>query len=157
MGANIKCHTGYVQVRGPSELTGIEVDLCDTPDLAPVIAVLGIFAKGKTRLYNMPQIRYKESDRIAVLKREFSKIGVRIDDKHDELVVFGKTFPPNNRYLLDPRGDHGQPDHRLTMAFSLIGLKLGKTTVKYGESVNISYPDYVQKMCTLGANMRYSA
>lgn len=150
MGAKIERNGDDLRVRGPFDLKGIEIDLMDAPDLFPVLSVLGIYAKGKTRLYNMPQIRYKETDRIAVLAREFKKYGIKVDDeKEDEMTVYHKDMPEQN-YDFSAKGDHGITDHRIAMALSLIGIKSGCSIIREADRVSISYPDYFDHMRQVG-------
>ena len=65
---------------GRSGLVGCELDLNDTPDALPMLAVLGCFAQGTTRLVNVPQARIKETDRIAVMAAELGKLGARMEE-----------------------------------------------------------------------------
>ena len=150
MGANIKEYSDHVRVQGPTELTGIEVDLIDTPDLFPVLAVLGVYAKGKMRLYNMPQIRSKETDRIAVIERELTKYGVRVESGVDEMTVYHTELPERN-YDFSAKGTHGVTDHRVSMALSLIGIRSGCAIIREADRVSISYPDYFTHLEMLGA------
>ena len=155
MGVDIRQYDSSVRVKGPSDMHGVEIDLCDTPDLFPILAVLAMFSKGITRLYNIPQIRYKESDRIAVLKREFVKLGAKIEDKHDEMIIHPQNKLTCGNCTLDPRGEYDVPDHRIALALSILGLKVGKAVVKDGDCVEVSFPTFVRDMNNLGANMRY--
>lgn len=150
MGANITEYSDHVRVQGPTELTGIEVDLIDTPDLFPVLAVLGVYAKGKMRLYNMPQIRSKETDRIAVIERELTRYGVRVESGIDEMTVYHTDLPEKN-YDFSARGTHGITDHRVAMALSLIGIRSGCAIIREADRVSISYPDYFAHLEMLGA------
>lgn len=146
MGAEIERHGNDLSVHGPFDLTGIEVDLNKAPDLFPVLSVLGIYAEGSMRLYNMPQIRYKETDRIAVMAREFKKYGIRVDDDaEDEMTVYHKDMPEQN-YDFSAKGDHGVTDHRVAMALSLVGIRSGCSIIREADRVGISYPDYFKHL-----------
>ncbi len=76
MGAEVEIREGGICVR-PKRLVGCELDLNDTPDALPMLAVLGCHAEGTTRLVNVPQARIKETDRIAVMSSELGKMGAR--------------------------------------------------------------------------------
>ena len=78
MGAKILYKNNSVRVRGPFTLKGISIDCGDTPDLVPILAVLGCFAKGKTRIYNIKHLIYKESNRITGPAGELMKLKARI-------------------------------------------------------------------------------
>ena len=65
---------GSIQVTG-NKLLGGEFDLNDTPDLLPILSILGAFAEGETRIVNVPQARIKETDRINAMTKELKKLG----------------------------------------------------------------------------------
>lgn len=152
MGAIIEEDGNDLVVRGPFDLHGIEVDLIDAPDLFPVLSVLGIYAKGKMRLYNMPQIRSKETDRIAVIERELIKYGVKVESKIDEMTVY-QTDLPEKEYVFSAKGAQGVTDHRIAMALSLIGICSGCSVIKEADKISISYPDYLDDMESIGVNI----
>lgn len=149
MGAKIQKHGDDLRVCGPFDLEGIEVDLINAPDLFPVLSVLGIYAKGSMRLYNMPQIRYKETDRIAVIAREFKKYGISTDEAHDEMTIHHKDMPDQN-YDFSAKGGHGVTDHRISMALSLVGISSGRCTIRDADMIGISYPDYFAHLKKVG-------
>ncbi|CAD6368390.1 putative 3-phosphoshikimate 1-carboxyvinyltransferase [metagenome] len=152
MGAIIEEDEEDLVVKGPFDLHGIEVDLIDAPDLFPVLSILGIYAKGKMRLYNMPQIRSKETDRIAVIERELIKYGVKVESKIDEMTVY-QTDLPEKEYVFSARGAQGVTDHRVAMALSLIGIRSGCAVIKEAHKISISYPDYLDDMERIGVNI----
>lgn len=155
MGADIDdSASSFVKIHGASKLQAIEADLKKTPDLFPVLAVLGIFAEGDTKLFNMPQIRSKETDRIAVIEREFKKMGVDVMVEDDALTIRGKNLPQDANFTLSSHGDnHGITDHRIAMALSLIGLCVDSVTIKNADRIDISYPSYIQDMKSLGVKI----
>ena len=151
MGATIKRQDNNLTVCGPFDLMGIEVDLHDAPDLFPVLSVLGIYAKGSMRLYNMPQIRYKETDRISVISREFKKYRIQVnDDAPDEMTIHHQNLP-DQQYDFTAKGTtHGVTDHRIAMALSLIGIRSGNSIIRDAQSVSISYPNYFKHLESIG-------
>lgn len=152
MGADVRLAGGAASVRGPARLQGGEWDLRDTPDLFPVLAVLGMYAEGSTRLHNMPNIRAKETDRIAVMGRELRRCGARVEEGPDEMTVHGLDVPPGPREL-DASGAHGVADHRAAMALSLVGLRSGPAVVRGAGRIAVSYPGYADDMRSLGARV----
>ena len=165
MGAEVEERAGgaELRVRGPFELGGIEADLSDTPDLFPAMAVLGAHASGPTRLYGMPQIRAKETDRIAVMERELGRHGVRTESGRDEMTVHGGLSGGRGggggpRYDFGADGGRGVSDHRVAMALSLAGLARGSpgAVVRDAGSVSISYPSYFGELRRLGAAVELS-
>ena len=132
-----------IAIQGPFELKGGVFSLKDCPDLVPIMAVLSMFAKGKTRLTDIAHARVKESDRITDLAKELRKVGAKVQESRDSLTIF-----PQETYLsgqtLDPHHDH-----RLAMAFTILGLKVGCKVLDI-ECTHKSYPSFVKDMKMLG-------
>jgi 3-phosphoshikimate 1-carboxyvinyltransferase len=144
MGVKFEKTSRAIKIKGPFDLKGGVFSLKNCPDLVPVMSVLALFAKGKTRLVGIHHARTKESDRISDLRKELLKVGACVTETADSLVI-----DPRRTYkrgsLLD-----SHHDHRLAMAFTVLGLKIG-CRVKGIESTNKSYPDFVNDMKALGA------
>ncbi|WP_435335733.1 3-phosphoshikimate 1-carboxyvinyltransferase [Haloarchaeobius sp. TZWWS8] len=132
-----------------SDLTGITVDVGDTPDLLPTIAALGAIADGETRIVNAEHVRYKETDRVAAMAEELTKLGASVTEREDELVVHGDESD-----LVGADVD-GRGDHRIVMALSLVGLVAdGETTIDGAEHVDVSFPGFFDVLYDLGADVR---
>ena len=144
MGAKWVRSRGSIVLKGPFQLKGGTFALRDCPDLVPIMAVIALFAKGRTVLKDIHHARAKESDRISDLRRELLKVGANVEEKKDALVIYPLTDPRPD-IVLDPHHDH-----RLAMAFAVLGLKIG-TTVKDMECSHKSYPDFVRDFKALGA------
>lgn len=128
-----------------TQLKGKEIDLNETPDLLPVMAVVACFAKGETRLTNVAHARIKETDRIRVMHDELKKMNADISEMGDGLII--KRNPLKGALV------NGHSDHRVVMALSLAGLIAeGKTVVNTAESVSVTYPNYFESMKALGAD-----
>ena len=141
-----------IQIKGEgvvvdsSELMGCVLDLNNTPDALPALAVVGCYAKGETILKNVAQARIKETDRIKVMATELSKMGADIEEMEDGLII--------RQSELKGTKVSGYHDHRVVMALSLAGMMAeGETKIDTAESVDITFPGYVDKMCRLGARM----
>jgi 3-phosphoshikimate 1-carboxyvinyltransferase len=131
-----------------SELEGIEVDCSDTPDLAPTIAVLGAVAKGKTAIVNAPHLRVKEVDRIRGVVKNLRRLGVQVKELPDGFEIRGGAVKGG---IVDSLGDH-----RLAMAFSLLGLVAEKEIiVKNCEAVSVSFPKYYDVLKKIGADIQF--
>jgi len=90
--------------------------------------------------------RYKETDRLTVLAEELSRMGAEVMLYEDGLKIKGGTF---KRCTLDSKGDH-----RLFMAFCLAGLATQSGCEVIGaESVDVSYPTFIEDMRKLGASL----
>ncbi len=146
-GADVKVSRKTVEVSSTGELSGIEADCGDNPDLVPVLAVLGSVAEGWTRLMNIPHLRFKETDRIRALANELRKLGAEVEERPDELRVRGVEQLKGAKLT-----SHG--DHRMAMAFAVAGLAArGETIVDGAESIPVSYPGFVKDMRKLGAKL----
>jgi 3-phosphoshikimate 1-carboxyvinyltransferase len=145
MGANIYIMDGAVRISA-SELHGAELDMNETPDALPAMAVTAAFAEGETKLLNVPQARNKETDRIACMALELKKMDVEVEELPDGLIIRGGK--PRMAEL------HGWADHRIVMALSLAGLKLdGSLAIDTAEAISVTFPDYVDLMRSIGADM----
>jgi 3-phosphoshikimate 1-carboxyvinyltransferase len=145
MGADISVEDHSVTIRG-SELHGAEIDMNQTPDALPAMAVTGALAQGTTKLVNVPQARNKETDRIRCMAEELAKLGATVEELPDGLIIQHSTLKPA---LLD-----GRHDHRIVMALSLAALALDEPcSIQTAQAMNVTFPNYVDLMAGLGANM----
>ncbi len=144
MGADITFEETGLRIKG-KELSGATLDINATPDALPVLAAVGCFARGQTRLHNVAQARVKETDRIKVMTEELKKMGAVIEERPDGLIV--------NRSDLHGTLVNGHHDHRVVMAMSVAALQAdGAATVGTAEAVSVTYPDYIESMNKIGAN-----
>lgn len=145
MGAGITVEADAIAVRGGS-LIGTELDLGDTPDALPALAVAGCFARGKTTIRNVANARLKETDRISVMARELSRLGARVEELPDGLVIYQSELKGC------PVDGHG--DHRVVMSLAVAGMAIpGRTEVEGGEAIEATLPDFVELMAGLGARI----
>lgn len=126
----------------------ISLDLRDSPDLVPVVAGVAAATGMQISIRNIEHLRFKESDRIHVLSRELSKIGVRNEETKSTLSILGaETAPRNVMAFLCPNGDH-----RILMALTIAGLsgRFGTLFIEDPNCVKKSYPSFIadiQKLC----------
>ncbi|MFC7096234.1 3-phosphoshikimate 1-carboxyvinyltransferase [Halobaculum marinum] len=149
MGADIAWDeaAGEITVRG-GDLSGVEVDVGDTPDLLPTLAVLGAVADGEMQIVNAEHVRYKETDRVAAMAESLTAMGVEVTEEQDSLTVHGGDSTLTGATV------HGRGDHRLVMALTVAGLVAdGETTVTGAEHVDVSFPDFFDTMAALGASV----
>src|SRR3989304_1291461 len=111
LGVVVTLDKNAITVKSPELLEGGKFDLIDTPDLLPPLAILVLKSSKPIELFNVKHARYKETDRIAILGRELQKLGVKVKEKEDGLILEA----PDN-----PKGAelNSENDHRLFMAFS---------------------------------------
>ncbi len=145
LGARITQEAEGLRIR-PGELTGCELDLNATPDALPMMAVVGCFARGRTVLANVPQARLKETDRIAVMAAELGRMGARITERPDGLVI--------EQSELHAAHVDGHDDHRVVMALAVAASSVpGTTRIRTAEAIQVTFPTFVQCMTELGGNL----
>ena len=135
-----------ITITSPNLLNGGRFDLSNNPDLLPPMAILALKTSKPIEIYNVKHARFKETDRIAILAKELAKIGIGITEKEDGLIL---EAPKNTKSAeLD-----SSEDHRLFMALSIAGMFVGNCTVTDPDSVDVSYPTFIQDMKKIGANL----
>lgn len=148
MGVQLNVGGDYVEVEGVKQkLKAREVDVRDTPDLAPVCAVLACLSQGKSVINGASRLRLKESDRIASISEELKKMGGKIEEAGDRLVIEG-TGKLRGAEL------DAHNDHRIAMACAVAALRAEGTTLIHGiECVEKSYPNFVEDLRALGGEV----
>jgi 3-phosphoshikimate 1-carboxyvinyltransferase len=145
MGADISIGPASVTIKA-ARLKGTEFDMNATPDALAAMAVTAVFAEGQTRLVNVAQARNKETDRISAVSCELKKMGAKIEELPDGLIITGGRVGPGQL--------HGWGDHRIVMALSLAGLAIdGQCSIDTADAMNVTFPSYVELMTTIGADM----
>jgi len=146
MGADINIEHNTIIVKG-SHLKGAELDMNQTPDALPAMAITAIFADGPTKLYNVAQARSKETDRIKCMAEELKKLNIEAEELPDGLIIYpGKPKATE----LD-----GRCDHRIVMALSIAGLVMDEPClIDTAEAMRVTFPSYVDLMNTVNARMR---
>lgn len=146
LGCNCRLGKDTVEVeRAPAAtLRGAkEFDLGAMPDIAPTVAMLGLFADGPIRIRNVAHLEYKESRRLTVLATELRRLGADVVIHEDGLTVHpvSEITPAE----LDPHGDH-----RMAMALSLAGLATEGVSICDADCVSKSFPGYFEVLASLG-------
>jgi 3-phosphoshikimate 1-carboxyvinyltransferase len=150
MGATIDIHEDRVHIRGPQELTGIDIDCGDIPDLGPILTVIGCFARGTTRIRNIAHLKFKESNRILFPALELIKLGADIKPVEETGEIIVKYSSPNLK------GGHVSAcnDHRVAMSLAVAGLRIKEPVVINGfEAVHKSYPLFVDHLKQIQADV----
>ena len=134
-----------------SSLEGVTVEVGDTPDLLPTIAVLGAVANGETRIENCEHVRYKETDRVRAMAESLTEMGASITEEEDVLIIHGGDTDLEGASLA------GRGDHRVVMSLAVAGLvAAGETTISDAEDVDVSFPGFFEKLSDLGATVSTS-
>lgn len=140
MGATIIRGEDYVEIASNGDLKAIDVNLSNAPDLLITVAVLAAMAEGTTNITGVAHARVKETDRIDTTCRELEKLGCKLVEHEDGMSITGGV----SSGVVDSHGDH-----RLAMAFSLIGLK-HDIEITNGEVFDVSFPNFIESMAELG-------
>ena len=140
MGVTIIRGEDYVEIASNGDLKAIDVDLSNAPDLLITVAVLAAMAQGTTNITGVAHARVKETDRIDTTCRELEKLGCALEEHDDGMSITGGV----KSGVVDSHGDH-----RLAMAFSLIGLK-HDIKITDGEVFDVSFPNFIESMAELG-------
>jgi len=141
MGCTIIRQQG-VTVQGPDRLTspGV-VDMNRLPDGVMTLAVLSALARGETRIVNVANLRIKESNRLAALVTELRRIGIAAEELPDGLRIQGGA----------PHGADIETyaDHRMAMAFAILGARVPGIRIGTPECVSKSYPTFFEQLQAL--------
>lgn len=132
MGCSVTRGKDFIELSG-KELRGIRVDMCDYPDIVIPLMVVAAFAKGKTEIYNVSHLQYKESDRINAPITELKKMGINASYDGETITVVGGT--PHAAEI------DTYKDHRMAMSFAVASLKTGGV-INNPDAVNKSFPDF---------------
>lgn len=146
LGAKVERGNGFAIVDGTQKLKGVVLDLNTMPDSLPALSVLGCIAEGETRLVNVKQARIKETDRIAVMCEELTKMGAHIEELEDGLII--------RKSELKGCEVHGHEDHRVVMALALAGMvSNGETIIDTAEAADVTYPTFARDFINIGAKI----
>jgi 3-phosphoshikimate 1-carboxyvinyltransferase len=135
MGCKVVETQDYTEVTGTVSLRGLDIDLSNCPDTAQTLAVIAPFAATPTTISGIRSARLKESDRVHVTCTELARLGVRVDEHAD-----GMTIHPCA--AIQPASIRSYNDHRMAMAFSLIGLRVPGVHIEDPGCVSKTFPEY---------------
>ena len=135
MGCAIEEKGNSIKITSPVELKGLDIDMSDIPDTAQTLAAVAPFAVSPTRIRGIESARVKETDRISAVCAELRKIGVRVDEHDDGMTIF-----PCSQF--NPAVIHTYNDHRMAMAFSLIGLRVPGIIIDNPGCVSKTFPNF---------------
>jgi 3-phosphoshikimate 1-carboxyvinyltransferase len=134
MGVTVERRLGSTTVRGTGVLHGVDVDLRDLSDMVPTLAAVAVFADSPTTITGVGFIRKKESDRIGDLITELRRCGIEAVEHDDGLTITPGAVRPARIRTYD--------DHRMAMAFALIGLRVPGIEIEDPQCVAKTFPGY---------------
>ena len=138
MGATVVRGDDFLEVRGGAQLDGIEADMNAISDTAPTLAALAPFARRPVVIRNIAHVRLQESDRLHAVATELQRLGVRVRELDDGLRIEPSTIRPAVVETYD--------DHRLAMAFALVGLRAPGVAIRDPQCVRKTFPDFFSRL-----------
>lgn len=138
MGCSVRWLPDAVEVTGTHALHGVDVNMSDISDTFITLAVVAPFADSPTRIRGVEHARYQESNRVSAVATELRRLGVDVEEHIDGLTIYPGT----------PQGGTVQTynDHRIAMAFALIGLRVPGIVVANPECVQKTFPNFFEKL-----------
>lgn len=136
MGCQVTVSNMGITVTGPRQLKGVDVDMRAISDTSLTLAALAPFADSKVTIRNIEHTRWQETDRIHAMVTELRKLGVPVVEHQDGLEISPTSI---TSAAIDT-----YEDHRMAMAFALVGLKTSGIQINNPECVSKTFPNYFQ-------------
>ncbi len=137
--------TGGV-VHTDGKLRGITIDCTTIPDAAMTLAVMALFAQGKTRLEKIASWRVKETDRIAAMATELRRLGAAVHEGEDFIEIHPLS---NEQWQTPPQGIDTYDDHRMAMCFSLAAFGPKPIVINDPQCVAKTFPHYFSELARI--------
>ena len=142
MGCTIEETNNAISVTRHSSLAGIDVNMRDIPDTAQTLAAIAPLADSPTTIRGIASARVKETDRVSATCTELKRLGVRVEEHEDGMTIYPcQTFKPAKVQTYK--------DHRMAMAFSLIGLRFDGVTIENPSCVSKTFPNFFEVLDSL--------
>jgi 3-phosphoshikimate 1-carboxyvinyltransferase len=142
MGCDVEVGEDRAEVRGTGELRGVQVEMGDFSDTMMTLAVLAPFAGGPTAISGVAHTRLQETDRVSAVAAELRRLGVKVEERPDGLTIHPGPVRPTA-----PVETYG--DHRMAMAFALVGLVVPGLRIKDPGCVTKTLPGYFELLDSL--------
>jgi 3-phosphoshikimate 1-carboxyvinyltransferase len=174
MGAKVRVESGSITVN-EGDLRAIQTDLSDCIDLLPTMAVLAALATGKSVFSGIERARIKESNRVAAVKEGLVRMGIEVVEDRDSLTITGMKAPPKDDEEEDDEEEKQEEessnlpentaetviidshnDHRIAMAFGVLGAAVGNVIIDGAECVSKTYPNFWDTLKDLGVDWTQS-
>lgn len=141
MGCGCTLSDAGLEVRGGGSINGIDVDLTDFGEAAPTLTALAVLANSPSRLRGIAHLRLQETDRLEALASELGRLGADVRVTSDGLDI---RPVPLRGARLDPRADH-----RLAMAYAVVGLAVPGVTVDDVATTAKTVPDFPSRWAAM--------
>ena len=117
-------------------------------DEYPILAVAASFASTPSIFRGLKELRVKESDRLKLIMLNLKKCGVDCKTENDDLFIY-----PSKNYEIDSNVIQTDFDHRIAMAFCIMGTRIGPLKISDSESINTSFPNFKSELNNLGGRI----
>jgi len=144
MGASVEVNRNSITV-SKSRLRAIRADLSDCTDLLPTVAVLAAVADGASELTGIERARLKESNRVSAMREGLERMGIKVTEEKNKLTIIGSE---PNASIIDSKNDH-----RIAMAFSILGSLAGGTVINGAECVSKTFPEFWNELKSIGSEV----
>jgi 3-phosphoshikimate 1-carboxyvinyltransferase len=174
MGASIRV-AGNSVIVNQGNLRAIHADLSDCIDLLPTMAVMAALAEGVSEFTGIERARIKESNRVSAIKEGLQKMHISVKEGRDVLTITGLKTPKKVKDEYDDKGpDESKKDikdepvmesviidsygdHRIAMAFAVLGAAIGGVTIDGAECVAKTFPDFWEVFKRAGGELEINA
>lgn len=148
MGAKIDFFEDNIIIK-PCKTKGTVIDVAQCPDIAPILVVLAALSEGESQIINGERLRIKESDRLTAIRTELNKLGAKIEEIGDSLLIKGvENFEGGVEVS-------GWNDHRIVMSLAIASTKCKKNIViNDAENVKKSYPHFWEDFEKMGGDIK---
>lgn len=172
MGAYIQVVGNSIAIKKGERFRAIDTDLSDCIDLLPTMAMLAALAEGESVFRGIQRARIKESNRVTAVKEGLKKLGVQVIEYSEYMTVKGlktdvKVTDDDDEATPAKPGDapaavpekpaiivDSYNDHRIAMAFAIMGAALGNIIIKGAECVSKTYPGFWDEFKKLGGDIK---
>ena len=148
LSGDVKYEKDYLKAY-PSATKGAVIDFAQSPDLGPALTVLAVLSEGKSEFINASRLRIKECDRITCMRIELEKMGAKIEENPDGMIIYGVD-------KLVGAAIDSHNDHRVAMAIAMASLKTeGEIKILNAGCVSKSFPHFWKVFESLGGEVAY--
>jgi 3-phosphoshikimate 1-carboxyvinyltransferase len=137
MGATMMMEANCIHLSGCRNLKGLTVNMNAIPDMVQTLAVVALFAQGPTRIFNVGNLRIKETDRLLALETELAKLGAVVTTTADSIVIDPPAKASAARIST-------YDDHRMAMAFAVAGARIAGIEIENPACAAKTYPNFFQ-------------